>query len=97
MRAIQRAGRGVVVYLRHDAASSSVADPTEALLHAGRSHHGAAPSEQFFPATRDYGIGSQILRTLGLRKLRLLSNSQADYPLLESFGLEIVERVPVEG
>ncbi len=45
------------------------------------------------PGGHDYGIGSQILRNLGLARLRLISGSSADYPLLESFGLSIVERV----
>ena len=44
---------------------------------------------------RDYGIGSQILADLGLRKLRLLTNNPAKYRALEGFGLEIVERVPL--
>jgi 3,4-dihydroxy 2-butanone 4-phosphate synthase/GTP cyclohydrolase II len=42
---------------------------------------------------RDLGIGCQILRHLGLSRLRLLSNHAAELPTLEAFGLEIVERV----
>jgi 3,4-dihydroxy 2-butanone 4-phosphate synthase/GTP cyclohydrolase II len=43
----------------------------------------------------EYGTGSQILRALGLTRLRLLTNSTTPYPQLEAFGLEITERVRV--
>ena len=46
---------------------------------------------------REFGIGSQILRGLGLRRLRLITNHQTDLPGLEAFGLEIVERIGVQG
>jgi 3,4-dihydroxy 2-butanone 4-phosphate synthase/GTP cyclohydrolase II len=45
---------------------------------------------------RDYGIGAQILRSLGLKKLKLLTNNPAKYIALSGYGLQIVERVPVE-
>jgi 3,4-dihydroxy 2-butanone 4-phosphate synthase/GTP cyclohydrolase II len=44
---------------------------------------------------RDYGIGAQILADLGVRKIRLISNSPRKYYGIESFGLEIVERIPL--
>lgn len=43
----------------------------------------------------EYGVGCQILRSLGLSKIRLLSNSRADYPQIEAFGIEIVSRESV--
>ena len=43
----------------------------------------------------EYGTGSQILRALGLSRLKLLTNSTTPYPHLEAFGLEIAERVAV--
>jgi 3,4-dihydroxy 2-butanone 4-phosphate synthase/GTP cyclohydrolase II len=43
---------------------------------------------------REYGVGCQILRDLGLSKLRLITNSSRSVPGIEHFGLEIVERVP---
>jgi 3,4-dihydroxy 2-butanone 4-phosphate synthase/GTP cyclohydrolase II len=43
----------------------------------------------------EYGVGSQILRDLGLTRLKLITNSQTDYPHLQAFGLEIAERVPI--
>lgn len=48
------------------------------------------------PDLRDYGIGAQILSHLGLRKLRLMTNNPAKYIALAGYGLEIVERVPLE-
>jgi 3,4-dihydroxy 2-butanone 4-phosphate synthase/GTP cyclohydrolase II len=45
-------------------------------------------------AQREFGIGVQVLRALGLSKLRLITNSSRSVPGIEHFGLEIVERVP---
>jgi 3,4-dihydroxy 2-butanone 4-phosphate synthase/GTP cyclohydrolase II len=45
---------------------------------------------------RDYGIGAQILRVLGLKKLKLLTNNPKKYIALSGYGLEIAARVPVE-
>lgn len=50
----------------------------------------------FKPDQRDYGIGAQILRELGLKKLRILTNNPAKYIALSGYGLEIVERIPLE-
>ena len=50
----------------------------------------------FAPDIRDYGTGSQILRDLGVRKIRLLTNNPAKFVAIEGFGLQIVERVPLE-
>ena len=50
----------------------------------------------FAPDIRDYGTGSQILRDLGVRKIRLMTNNPAKFVAIEGFGLEIVERVPLE-
>ena len=56
-----------------------------------------APGNSVPSAVREIGVGSQILRDLGLRKLRLLTNHQTDWPGLEAYGLEVVERVPIKG
>ena len=50
----------------------------------------------FPPDIRDYGIGCQILRDIGVRKMRLLTNNPSKYVALGGYGLEIVERVPIE-
>ena len=50
----------------------------------------------FRPDQRDYGIGAQILRDLGVRKMRLMTNNPSKYIALDGYGLEIVERVSLE-
>ena len=84
LEAIARAGRGVVLYMEPPNAG-------EAWVRCLQ----AKPGEQ--PVTmdlRDYGIGAQILRALGLRKIRLLSNSQRKVVGLDGYDLEIVEQTP---
>ena len=65
---------------------------------AGETEHAAGTglAPEIAPTKgREVGIGSQILRALGLRKLRLLTDHATEWPGLEGFGLEIVDRVPV--
>ncbi len=50
----------------------------------------------FPPDRRDYGIGAQVLRDLGITKMRLMSNNPAKFTAMEAYGLEVVERVPLE-
>jgi len=50
----------------------------------------------FLPDHRDYGIGAQILRDLGVRRLRLMTNNPKKSRELAAYGLEVVERVPLE-
>ncbi len=94
MRAIREAGRGAIVYLRPSGADESL---THRLTRPFDLDEADTPRQSVPHSMFEYGTGSQILRALGLRKLRLLSNSQADYPQLEAFGLEITERVPLPG
>ncbi|GJQ30774.1 MAG: riboflavin biosynthesis protein RibBA [Phycisphaerae bacterium] len=104
MRAIQREGRGALVYLRtsHTTPGPSADLETSLQTIRGTRHDvdrpdltGLAGQNAIPMPQREFGIGGQILRALGLRKLRLLTNSSRSMPGLEAFGLEIVERVPV--
>jgi len=109
MKMIQRAGRGVIVYLRpegradHPDANSALearlqtirrADFHQELTESERAS--LAASKQAPPAMRDYGIGVQVLRALGLSSLRLLTNRHTELPNLDAFGLTVVDRVPID-
>ena len=85
LEAVARAGRGVVLYMEH-------ANGGAELIRRLDAKPGEAPPPMSF---RDYGTGAQILAALGLRKIRLLSNSTRKVVGLDGYGLEIVEQVPV--
>ncbi len=92
MRAIQNAGRGAIVYLR----PTIIGDDWRDRLQRPVGHHEHdTPRNSVPPGMLEYGTGSQILRSLGLTHLRLLTNSATPYPQLEAFGLEITDRVRV--
>ena len=109
MKQISTAGRGAIVYLRGGGqlSSPSLNERLHAFRHAAPNEKGsdtpdlsheshAALSSQGIPYhMRDLGIGCQILRDLGIKKLDLLTNQQADMPTLEAFGLTINRRLPV--
>ncbi|MBP9911862.1 MAG: 3,4-dihydroxy-2-butanone-4-phosphate synthase, partial [Opitutaceae bacterium] len=81
LEAVARAGRGVVLYMEH---ANGGADLINRLQ---------GKADELPMSFRDYGIGAQILAALGLRKIRLLSNSTRKVVGLDGYGLEIVEQV----
>ncbi len=98
MRRIEKEGKGVIVYLNQEGRGIGLMekmkayklqedglDTVDANLHLG---HQADE--------RDYGVGAQILRHLGITKMRLMSNNPVKRVGLEAYGLEIVENVPIE-
>ncbi len=103
MKMIAAEGRGAVVYLRHEGMGSGLLKTLQTGRHRqpadeeavqlGRSQ--GAPGLSAPVDKRDYGIGSQILRDLGIRKLRLLTNHPFHPTALEGFGLSINEFVPI--
>ena len=103
MRMIQKAGRGAIVYLRttNSAGAPDALTDLEGAIQTLRSGvvnedkpdlQARAQAASVMPL-REYGVGCQILRDLGLSKLRLITNSDRSLPGIEHFGLEIVERV----
>jgi 3,4-dihydroxy 2-butanone 4-phosphate synthase/GTP cyclohydrolase II len=92
MRTIQGAGRGVVVYLRPHGVGDTLSQRLSRPFDLDTQDK---PGQSVPHATLEYGTGSQILRALGLRNLRLITNSEAEYPQLQAFGLSIAERVAI--
>ena len=98
MQMIEKEGKGIIVYLNQEGRGIGLMnkirayklqeqgdDTVEANIHLG-----------FQPDERDYGIGAQILRKMGAHKLRLMTNNPVKRIGLESFGIEIVENIPIE-
>jgi 3,4-dihydroxy 2-butanone 4-phosphate synthase/GTP cyclohydrolase II len=91
-------GRGVILYIRHqEGRGIGLLDKLHAynLQDAGMDTVEANEALGHAPDKRDYGIGSQILYDLGVRKIRLLTNNPKKIYGLEGFGLEVVERIPI--
>ena len=99
MRMISREKRGILLYLlNQEGRGIGLTSKIKAykLQEQGLDTVQANVTLGFKPDQRDYGIGAQILRHLGLKKLRLITNNPAKYIALAGYGLEIAERVPLE-
>jgi 3,4-dihydroxy 2-butanone 4-phosphate synthase/GTP cyclohydrolase II len=98
MSIVEKAGRGVVLYMRQEGRGIGLVNKLLAyhLQEQGKDTVEANEALGFKADLRDYGTGAQILKDLGLKKIRLLTNNPKKVIGLKGYDLEIVERIPLE-
>lgn len=98
MEMIEREGKGVLIYMQQEGRGIGLMNKIAAykLQEEGMDTVDANVHLGFKPDERDYGCGAQMLRHLGVHKMRLMTNNPTKRVGLEAYGLEIVENVPIE-
>ena len=98
MQMIEKEGKGVVIYMQQEGRGIGLMNKIAAykLQEEGYDTVDANVHLGFKPDERDYGCGAQMLRHLGIHKMRLMTNNPVKRVGLEAYGLEIVENVPIE-
>lgn len=98
MQMVDKEGKGIIVYMNQEGRGIGLMNKIRAykLQEQGDDTVEANVHLGFQPDERNYGVGAQILQQMGARKLRLMTNNPVKRIGLESFGIEIVENIPIE-
>lgn len=98
MMLIQEEGRGAIIYLNQEGRGIGLMEKIKAykLQEEGLDTVDANVHLGHLPDEREYGVGAQIIRALGIQKVRLLTNNPVKRVGLESFGIEVIDNIPIE-
>ncbi len=98
MEMVEKAGKGVILYMNQEGRGIGLLNKLKAykLQEMGRDTVEANLELGFKMDERDYGVGAQILRNLGIKKMRLISNNPKKRAGLIGYGLEIIDSIPIE-
>ncbi len=98
MRIIDREGKGILIYMRQEGRGIGLVNKVKAYELQEKGYDTVEANEKlgFKPDPRDYGLGAQMLVDLGVKKMKLLTNNPTKRVGLQSYGIEVVDMVPIE-